>query len=95
MMKEIIKAQKKIKEILIDGTINHEPFHWFVDQLGMVQLYDKGLPLHIVLGIIKEYMSDADERERIKKMNGDSEENIRQLYAELEANWKDEYDRKN
>ena len=86
-MKEIIKTQKKIKEILINGTVNNESFHWFVDQLGMVQLYDKGLPMHVVLGVVKEYMADTDEKKRIKKMHGDNEEDMHKLYSELESKW--------
>jgi len=86
-MKEIIKTQKKIKEILINGTVNNESFHWFVDQLGMVQLYDKGLPMHIVLGIIKEFTADVEMRTRIKNEHGFNEETMRKAYSDLETEW--------
>ena len=52
-MREWIKAQKEIKEILVNAELNNEPFHWIVDQLGIVRLYEQGLPMHIVLGIIQ------------------------------------------
>jgi hypothetical protein len=87
IMKEWIKAQKEVKEILVNAELNNEPFHWIVDQLGMVRLYEQGLPMHIVLGIIKEFTSDVEERERIKQMKGFDEEAVQKAYSTLEAEW--------
>ena len=86
-MKEWIKTQKKVKEILVNAELNNEPFHWIVDQLGMVRLYDQGLPMDIVLGIIKEFTADVEERERIKQMKGFNEEAVQKAYSTLEAEW--------
>ena len=86
-MKEWIKAQKEIKEILFNAELINEPFHWIVDQLGMVRLYNQGLPMHIVLGIIKEFTADVEERERIKQMKGFDEEAVQKAYSTLEAEW--------
>ena len=86
-MKELEKAQKKIKEILIAGEINGESFEWLVDQLGLVRVYDKGLPMHIVLGIIKEFTADVEMRARIKNEHGFNEETMRKAYSDLETEW--------
>ena len=86
-MKELEKAQKKIKEILIAGEINGESFEWLVDQLGLVRVYDKGLPMHIVLGIIKEFTADVEMRARIKNEHGFNEETMRKAYNDLETEW--------
>jgi hypothetical protein len=43
--------------------------------------------MHIVLGVVKEYMADTDEKKRIKKMHGDNEEDMHKLYSELESKW--------
>ena len=86
-MKELEKAQKKIKEILIAGEINGESFEWLVDQLGLVRVYDKGLPMHIVLGIIKEFTADVEMRTRIKNEHGFNEDTMRYAYSDLESEW--------
>ena len=86
-MSALLEATKKINDILVNAELNNEPFHWIVDQLGMVRLYDQGLPMHIVLGIIKEFTADVEERERIKQMKGFNEEAVQKAYSTLEAEW--------
>ena len=75
-MKELEKVRKEIKAVLIEGEQNNEAFHWLVDKLGMIRMYEQGLPIHMVLGIIDEWMEDVEERNRVKALEGFDESHI-------------------
>jgi hypothetical protein len=86
-MKEIEKAKKEIKKLLVEAEKNNEPFHWLVDKLGMVRLYGIGLPIHIVLGIIEEWTEDIEERKRVKALEGFDEEHAQKAYVNVQSKW--------
>ena len=86
-MKELEKVRKEIKAVLIEGEQNNEAFHWLVDKLGMIRMYEQGLPIHMVLGIIDEWMEDVEERNRVKALEGFDERHIQKTYASVQTRW--------
>ena len=52
-MKELKKVTEKIKKVLIKAERDGEEFPWIVDQLSFIKMYDVGLPITMVLGLIE------------------------------------------
>jgi hypothetical protein len=86
-MKELERARKEIKAVLIEAEKNNEAFHWLVDKLGMIRMYAQGLPIHMVLGIIDEWMEDVEERKRVKSLEGFDERHIQKAYTSTQTKW--------
>ena len=55
-MKELRKVTEKIKKVLIEAERSNEEFPWIVDKLSLIKMYDMGLPIHMVLGLIDEFI---------------------------------------
>ena len=86
-MKELERARREIKAVLIEAEKNNEEFHWLVDKLGMIRMYAQGLPIHMVLGIIDEWMEDVEERKRVKSLEGFDERHIQKAYTSTQTKW--------
>ena len=69
-MKELRKVTEKIKNVLIEAERSNEEFPWIVDKLSLIKMYDMGLPINMVLGLIDEFVEDVEERKRIKALEG-------------------------
>jgi len=88
-MKELRKVTEKIKKVLIKAERGNEEFPWIVDQLSLIKMYDTGLPIHMVLGLIDEFIEDVEERKRIKALEGFDEEHVRKVYDKVNIKWND------
>ena len=88
-MKELRKVTEKIKKVLIKAERGNEEFPWIVDQLSLIKMYDMGLPIHMVLGLIDEFVEDVEERKRIKALEGFDEEHVRKVYDMVNVKWND------
>jgi hypothetical protein len=88
-MKELRKVAERIKKVLIEAESNNEEFPWIVDQLSRVKMYDMGLPMHIVLGLIDEFIEDVEERKRIKALEGFDQEHVQKIYEKINVKWND------
>ena len=88
-MKELRKVTEKIKKVLIKAERGNEEFPWIVDQLSLIKMYDMGLPINMVLGLIDEFIEDVEERKRIKALEGFDEEHVRKVYDKVNVKWND------
>ena len=88
-MKELRKVTEKIKKVRIDAVRGNEEFPWIVDKLSLIKMYDMGLPIHMVLGLIDEFVEDVEERKRIKALEGFDEEHVRKVYDKVNVKWND------
>ena len=88
-MKELRKVTEKIKKVLINAARGNEEFPWIVDKLSLIKMYDMGLPIHMVLGLIDEFVEDVEERKRIKALEGFDEEHVRKVYDKVNVKWND------
>ena len=52
-------------------------------------MYDVGLPITMVLGIIDEFIEDVEERKRIKALEGFDEEHVQKIYDTVNVKWND------
>jgi uncharacterized protein YwgA len=88
-MKELRKVTEKIKKVLIKAERGNEEFPWIVDQLSLIKMYDVGLPIHMVLGLIDEFIEDVEERKRIKALEGFDKEHVQKVYDKVNVKWND------
>jgi hypothetical protein len=88
-MKELRRVTEKIKKVLIKAERNGEEFPWIVDQLSLIKMYDVGLPITMVLGLIDEFVEDVEERKRIKALEGFDEEHVQRVYDKVNVKWND------
>jgi len=86
-MKELRKVTEKIKKVLIDAERGNEEFPWIVDKLSLIKMYDMGLPIHMVLGLIDEFVEDVEERKRVKSLEGFDERHVQKAYASTQTKW--------
>ena len=88
-MKELKKVAERIKKVLIKAEREDEEFPWIVDKLSQVKMYDMGLPIHMVLGLIDEFVADVVERKRIKALEGFDKEHLQKNYDKINVKWND------
>jgi|TARA_Y100000310_G_C20332563_1_gene645975 uncharacterized protein (DUF2342 family) len=88
-MKELKKVAERIKKVLIKAEREDEEFPWIVDKLSQVKMYDMGLPIHMVLGLIDEFVADVEERKRIKALEGFDKEHLQKNYDKINVKWND------
>ena len=88
-MKELKKVAERIKKVLIKAEREDEEFPWIVDKLTQVKMYDMGLPIHMVLGLIDEFVADVEERKRIKALEGFDKEHLQKNYDKINVKWND------
>ena len=88
-MKELKKVAERIKKVLIKAEREDEEFPWIVDKLSQVKMYDMGLPIHMVLGLIDEFVADVEERKRIKSLEGFDKEHLQKNYDKINVKWND------
>jgi len=87
VIKELLKVQKEVNEVLRKAEQEDDSFEGIVDKLGIVRMYDIVLPLHIVLGIVKEFIEDVEERKRIKALKGFDRKHTQKLYDTMSIKW--------
>ena len=45
--------------------------------------------MHIVLGLIDEFIEDVEERKRIKALEGFDQEHVQKVYDKVNVKWND------
>ena len=88
-MKELRRVTEEIKRVLIKAEREGEEFPWIVDQLSLIKMYDVGLPITMVLGLIDEFVEDVEERKRIKALEGFDKEHVQKVYDRVNVKWND------
>ena len=87
MIKELLKVQKEVNKVLRKAEQEDDSFEGIVDKLGIIRMYDIGLPMHMVLGIVEEFVNDVEERKRIKALDGIDQEHTQKLYDTMNIKW--------
>ena len=86
---QLLEAVKEINRILATAEREGETFADMVGKLQNVRLYGTTLPIGIVLGIIEEFIANADERKKIrelKEFNLTADE-IQEIYDRVNVSW--------
>jgi len=67
-MNEMNELLRKVKQELIDGERNNLSFNSIVDKLSLVRVYNRSMPMFMILGLIKEHLEDKDARARVREL---------------------------
>ena len=87
MIKELLKANAEINKILGKAAKADTEFPSLVGKISTVKVYGQPLGIHIVLGIIEEFIKHTEEMKKDAAMAGFDETVVRDNYDRVNMNW--------
>ena len=87
MIKELLKANAEINKILGMAAKADTEFPSLVGKISAVTVYGQPLGIHIVLGIIEEFIKHTEEMKKDSAMAGFDETVVRDNYDRVNMNW--------
>ena len=87
MIKELLKVNEEINKILGMAEKADIEFPALVGDLSAIKIYDQPLGIHIVLGIIDEFIEKVEEVKKDSAMAGFDEDIVREHYDRVNMNW--------
>ena len=87
MIKELLKANAEISKILGGAEKADTEFPTLVGKISAVKVYGQPLGIHIVLGIIEEFVKRTEEMKKEAAMAGFDETVVQENYDRVNMNW--------
>ena len=87
MIKELLKVNAEINEILKIAEKADIEFPSLVGKISAVTVYGQPLGIHIVLGIIEEFVKHTEEMKKDAAMAGFDETVVQETYDRVNMNW--------
>ena len=87
MIKELLKVNTEISEILSRAENADIEFPSLVGKISAVKAYGQPLGIHIVLGIIEEFIKRTEKMKKDAAMAGFDETVVRENYDRVNMNW--------
>ena len=87
MIKELLKVNDQVNRILSVAEKEDIEFPALVGDLSAIKIYDQPLGIHIVLGIIDEFIEKVAEVKKNSAMAGFDEDVVRENYDRVNMNW--------
>ena len=87
MIKELLKVNEEINKILRKSEQADIEFPALVGKISAVKVYGQPLGIHIVLGIIEEFVKRTEEMKKDAAMAGFDESIVRDTYDRVNMNW--------
>ena len=87
MIKELLKANEQVNRILSVAEKDDIEFPALVGDLSAIKIYDQPLGIHIVLGIIDEFIEKVAKVKKDSAMAGFDEDIVREHYDRVNMNW--------
>ena len=87
MIKELLKVNEQVNRILAVAEKEDTEFPALVGVLSAIKIYDQPLGIHIVLGIIDEFIEKVAEVKKNSAMAGFDEDIVREHYDRVNMNW--------
>ena len=87
MIKELLKVNEQVNRILAVAEEEDTEFPALVGSLSAIKIYDQPLGIHIVLGIIDEFIEKVGEVKKNSAMAGFDEDIVRKHYDRVNMNW--------
>ena len=84
-MKSLEKFKNEVNSIIIDAVNEQQDFPTTVERVKSVILYGYAPPIHVVLGVIGEYMDEAAKTEKIKATMDDDK--VQEAYDNMAQAW--------
>ena len=86
-MQELLKAIKKIKEILHKSEEEGDNFQEVLDKLNHVKVYEIQFPTMMLMEIIDDFVKGYQERRKSSMMKGFDEKELQDKYSSVSVNW--------
>ena len=87
MIKELLKVNDQVNRILSVSEKEDIEFPALVGDLSAIKIYDQPLGIHIVLGIIDEFIEKVAKVKKDSVMAGFDEDVVREHYDRVNMNW--------
>ena len=87
MIKELLKVNEQINRILAVAEEEDTEFPALVGDLSAIKMYDQPLGIHIVLGIIDEFIEKVEKVKKDSAMAGFDETVVQDTYDRVNMNW--------
>ena len=84
-MKSLEKFKNEVNSIITDAVNEQQDFPTNVERVKSVILYGYAPPIHVVLGVIGEYMDEAAKTEKIKATMDDDK--VQEAYDNMAQAW--------
>ena len=84
-MKSLEKFKNEVNSIITDAVNEQQDFPTTVERVKSVILYGYAPPIHVVLGVIGEYMDEAAKAEKIKATMDDDK--VQEAYDNMAQAW--------
>ena len=86
-MQELLKAIKKIKEILHKSEEEGDNFQEVLDKLSHVRAHGVQFPTMMMMEIIDDFIKGYQERRKSSMMKGFDEKELQDKYSSVSVNW--------
>ena len=87
MIKELLKVNEQVNRILSVAEKDDTEFPALVGDLSAIKIYGQPLGIHIVLGIIDEFIEKVAKVKKDSAMAGFDEDIVREHYDRVNMNW--------
>ena len=87
MIKELLKVNEEINNILGKAEKADIEFPALVGKISAVKVYGQPLGIHIVLGIIEEFIKRTEEMKKDAALAGFDETVVQETYDRVNMNW--------
>ena len=86
-MQELLKAVKKIKEILHKCEEEQDPFQDVLSKLSAVKIHGVQLPTMMLMEIVDDFVKGYQERRKSSMMKDFDEKELQDKYQSVSVNW--------
>jgi len=87
VIKELLKVNEQVSKVLAKAEREDTEFPALVGRLSAITVYKQPLGIHIVLGIIEEFIKKSAEVKKESAMAGFDETVVRETYDRVNMNW--------
>ena len=87
MIKELLKVNEEISKILGKAEKADIEFPALVGKISAIKVYGQPLGIHIVLGIIEEFIKRTEEMKKDAALAGFDETVVQETYDRVNMNW--------
>ena len=87
MIKELLKVNEQVNRILAVAEEEDTEFPALVGDLSAIKIYDQPLGIHIVLGIIDEFIEKVAKKKKDAAMAGFDDTVVQENYDRVNMNW--------
>ena len=86
-MKELLKAVKKFREILVQSEKDGDEFSLVMSKMSGVKVHGVIFPTMMLMEIVEDFTKSYAERRKAEKMSGFDEEKLQDKWSEASINW--------